>query len=155
MLFLIFTYFCTCFLTTGILIENMRREGFELSVSPPRVMWFPYLGLFIFLFFFFFYDNNLSLEIWLLCICDLRILILYLHLRHRTLLKQQLSNPTNPSIINWHICWKGLCKLLCFLQIFIIFLIWLNLGIFLLKFMYTRAANFLILAHVKSQTTTI
>lgn len=24
---------------TGILIENMRREGFELSVSPPKVMW--------------------------------------------------------------------------------------------------------------------
>lgn len=23
---------------TGILIENMRREGFELSVSPPKVM---------------------------------------------------------------------------------------------------------------------
>lgn len=22
----------------GILIENMRREGFELSVSPPKVM---------------------------------------------------------------------------------------------------------------------
>ncbi|CAK9148426.1 unnamed protein product [Ilex paraguariensis] len=25
-------------LQLGILIENMRREGFELSVSPPRVM---------------------------------------------------------------------------------------------------------------------
>lgn len=24
---------------TGILIENMRREGFELSVSPPKVMY--------------------------------------------------------------------------------------------------------------------
>jgi hypothetical protein len=27
------------FVLTGILIENMRREGFELSVSPPKVMW--------------------------------------------------------------------------------------------------------------------
>ncbi|GFS34767.1 elongation factor family protein [Actinidia rufa] len=26
-------------LQLGILIENMRREGFELSVSPPKVMY--------------------------------------------------------------------------------------------------------------------
>lgn len=29
---------CITLSRTGILIENMRREGFELSVSPPRVM---------------------------------------------------------------------------------------------------------------------
>lgn len=41
-LLLDFFFFCFSYylghLHAGILIENMRREGFELSVSPPKVM---------------------------------------------------------------------------------------------------------------------
>lgn len=35
--FFFFSYYLG-HLHAGILIENMRREGFELSVSPPKVM---------------------------------------------------------------------------------------------------------------------
>lgn len=37
--FAVLTQLIMASLLTGILIENMRREGFELSVSPPKVMW--------------------------------------------------------------------------------------------------------------------